>query len=72
MASFSSTPSATMLTVVPFTMPRESTPRRLFAFTRRSSLSIQMLLLNSLAFWMKKGPRVKTDLIVYCYLFGYH
>lgn len=53
-ASFSSTPSATMFTAVPFTIPSESTPSRLFALTRRSSLSIQMLLLNSLAFWMKK------------------
>ena len=38
---------------VPFTMPRDSTPNRLLALTRRSSFSTQMPLLNSLAFWIK-------------------
>ena len=52
-ASFSSGPSAMRLMEVPFTIPRESTPSRLLAFTRRSSFSTQMELLNSLAFWMK-------------------
>ena len=49
-ASSSSEPSAMIVMVVPFTMPRESTPRRLLAFTRLYSFSTQMLLLNSLAF----------------------
>lgn len=49
-ASFSSTPSAISDVVVPFTMPSDSTPRRLLALTRRSSFSTQMPLLNSLAF----------------------
>ena len=49
-ASFSSLPSASRVMVVPFVMPRDSTPSRLLAFTRRSSFSTQMPLLNSLAF----------------------
>ena len=53
-AACSSAPSAMMRMVVPPTMPRDRTPSRLFAFTRRSSFSTQMEDLNSLAFWMKK------------------
>ena len=45
---------AMRLMVVPLTTPRDRTPRRLLAFTLRSSFSTQMELLNSLAFWMKK------------------
>ena len=45
--------SAIILICVPPTIPRERIPRRDFAFTRRSSFSIQMEDLNSFAFWMK-------------------
>ena len=50
----SSTPSAITRIEVPPTIPSERTPRRLLAFTRRSSFSTQIEALNSLAFWMKK------------------
>ena len=52
-ASFSSGPSAISLMGVPFTMPRDRTPSRLFALTFRSSFYTQIALLNSLAFWIK-------------------
>ena len=53
-AACSSAPSAMMRMVVPPTIPRDRTPSRLFAFTRRSSFSTQMEDLNSFAFWIKK------------------
>ena len=49
-AASSSAPSAMMVMAVPFTLPRDRTPSRLLALTRRYSFSTQMLLLNSLAF----------------------
>ena len=39
--------------LVPFTIPRDSTPSRLLALTRRSSFSTQMPLLNSLVQFKK-------------------
>ena len=48
-ASSSSTPSATILIVVPFVIPKDKTPKRLFAFTLRSSFSTHILDLNSFA-----------------------
>ena len=44
-AASSSAPSAMMVIAVPLTIPRERTPRRLFALTLLSSFSIQIELL---------------------------
>ena len=46
----SGVPSAIKVISVPLTMPRDSTPSKLLAFTRRSSNSIQIEHLNSFAF----------------------
>jgi len=47
-------PSAIIRMVVPPTIPKDKTPRRLFALTLLSSFSTQIEDLNSLAFWIKK------------------
>ena len=61
-ACSSSAPSAIMRMVVPPTIPRERTPSRLFAFTRRSSFSTQMEDLNSFAFWIKNVAGGRANL----------
>ena len=53
-ASFSSAPSASSVMVVPLTIPRDSTPSKLLAFTRRSSIQILLCVLIYLVFSLIK------------------
>ena len=52
-ASMLVTNDVALLVFVPFTMPSDKTPSKLFALTFLSSFSTQMLDLNSFAFCMK-------------------